>query len=485
MRPIILALIALAAGASPASAAVVQLEDRSSPEDNTPTTAIVVSAKPGETNLITVRQVPGGIAIDDAGAPLTGACQATATGRLCRGAFFGAVDVYLGDGNDTLQQDYTGAVVAGAGNDDIRVTKDYYTLVGNEGADRLDATGAAGASVFYAGRTAPVSATVNGIADDGEAGEGDNLIGAISGITGGEGSDNLVAGPATRSLVGNGGNDMLLASTGRSDLLGGTGNDQLLGGNGTDFLQGGPGADFLSGGDGLDEVNYGGDAPLRLSIGDGANDGAAGEGDDIRSDVESLTGGQGDDVLIGDDGRNRLIAYGGQDVLRGEGGPDRLYGWDDGDELDPGAGLDQVYAGSEDLPLLEDGEVDTLSCRREAPAIEADADDVFRACAPLVRMTRHGKLRVGRRARIAVRCPIETTLPCEGNLRLRIGRHRRASRLVHFGPIEPGDRAVVRPRVRALPHRKGRCLYAKAVTRRYDGFRTRTFSSARLFCVPR
>jgi Ca2+-binding RTX toxin-like protein len=482
MRPIILALIALAAGASPASAAVVTFDDRSSPEDNSPSIAIVVSAKPGETNRITVRQVQGGIAIDDAGAPLTGHCQPTATGRICRGDLFVAVDVYLGDGNDTLQQDVSGAVVAGSGDDDIRVTKGGFTLVGNEGADRIDATGAADASVFYSGRTAPVSATINGIADDGEAGEGDNLIGTITGLTGGEGSDNLVAGPSTRSLVGNGGNDILLGSTGRSDLLGGTGNDQLLGGNGSDFLTGGPGADVLSGGDGLDEASYGGDAPLRLSIGDGANDGAAGEGDDIRADVEALAGGQGDDVLIGDDHPNRLIAYGGQDVLRGEGGPDRLYGWDDGDELDPGAGRDEVQAGSEDRPLLEDGEVDTLGCRSEAPAIEADQGDVFHSCAPLVRMARHGKVRLGRRVRIAVRCPIETTLPCEGNLRLRLP-HRRASRLVHFGPIEPGDRVVVKPRVRALPHRKGRCLYAKAVTRRYDGFRTRTFSRARLFCV--
>ena len=36
-----------------------------------------------------------------------------------------------------------------------------------------------------------------------------------------------------------------------------------------------------------------------LSIGDGANDGAAGENDDIREDVEALAGGSENDVLIG------------------------------------------------------------------------------------------------------------------------------------------------------------------------------------------
>ena len=104
MRPIILALIALAASASPASAAVITFDDRSSPEDNSPSIAIVVSAKPGETNRITVRQVQGGIAIDDSGAPLTGQCGRPRPARICRGSVFGGVDVYLGDGNDTLEQ---------------------------------------------------------------------------------------------------------------------------------------------------------------------------------------------------------------------------------------------------------------------------------------------------------------------------------------------------------------------------------------------
>ena len=44
------------------------------------------------------------------------------------------------------------------------------------------------------------------------------------------------------------------------------------------------------------------------------NDGAAGENDDIRDDVEALAGGSENDVLIGTAGPNRLIAYGGEDV---------------------------------------------------------------------------------------------------------------------------------------------------------------------------
>jgi len=55
MRSLALALLALALTASPATAAVIEFDDRSSPEDNEPTIAIVVRAVPGETNRMTVR----------------------------------------------------------------------------------------------------------------------------------------------------------------------------------------------------------------------------------------------------------------------------------------------------------------------------------------------------------------------------------------------------------------------------------------------
>ncbi len=207
----------------------------------------------------------------------------------------------------------------------------------------------------------------------------------------------------------------------------------------------------LSGGADLDEVSYGGIEPLRLSIGDGANDGVAGEGDDIREDIEGLTGGRGDDVLIGDEDGNRLIAYGGRDVLRGRGGPDELIGWDDGDKLDAGAGPDQVEAGARDRPLLADGEVDRLNCRSRAPVIEADFLDTFRTCAPRVSLRRLGPLRRGLPIRLVARCPSPSAVPCRGRFVVRLLRGRRVSRTVRFGPIRPGGRAVLRVRLlRAL-----------------------------------
>lgn len=60
------------------------------------------------------------------------------------------VDVYLGDGNDTLDHRIDGTVLGEDGDDDIRVSGGYFKLLGGAGVDRLDATAAAGAGVSYA-----------------------------------------------------------------------------------------------------------------------------------------------------------------------------------------------------------------------------------------------------------------------------------------------------------------------------------------------
>ena len=108
-----------------------------------------------------------------------------------------------------------------------------------------------------------------------------------------------------------------------------------------------------------------------------------------------MTGGDGDDLLIGDERGNRLIAYGGRDVLRGGGGPDELLGWGDGDELDAGPGRDRVQAGLLDRARLADGEVDRLNCHSRAPVVEADALDLLRTCAPPVDVRPAGRPHAG------------------------------------------------------------------------------------------
>jgi hypothetical protein len=232
-------------------------------------------------------------------------------------------------------------------------------------------------------------------------------------------------------------------------------------------------------------VTYGGVLPLRLSIGDGPNDGAAGEGDDIRDDVEAIGGGQGDDLLVGDADGNRLIGYGGRDVLRSGDGADEVIGWGDGDELDGGAGPDRVSTrprrlGGLDRALLRDGEADELDCDGAAPFIDADADDRLAGCAPTVVVHRRGRLRTHRRVTLFVRCPVSTAVPCRGRLwihlqgtRRKPQSGRRVSRVVRFGPIPEGGRARLRVLIRGRLPRRG-YVYASAITRRNDGLDTRT-----------
>jgi hypothetical protein len=488
MRSLGLALLVLALSGSPARAAVIEIEDHfcgcdgSSGESDT--RGIVVRAAPGEANALTVRRVPRGIVIEDTGAPLTGRCRrARSGGRFCGGEYDG-VDVHLGDGADRLDHGTVGGVVDGGGGDDqIRVTNGIYTIIGGPGADTMNATGALAATVSYADRTEGVTVRLNGLADDGAAGEGDNVLGVVTGLHGGAGNDRLEAGPTGSGIFGGGGDDSLLGSPERDTLHGGDGDDELLAAEGDDFLSGDAGADVLSGGGGIDEVSYGGLAPLRLSIGDGPNDGAAGEGDDIRSNVERLTGGQGDDVLVGDDNANRLIAYGGHDVLRGEGGPDELIGWGDGDVLDAGPGDDHVEArGALDRPLLSDGERDHLDCSSHAPVIQADSMDFLTDCAPRVIVRVRRPLRARGPLVLTARCAADSTVPCRGRLWLTRRNEARVSRDVRFGPFDPGARIRVRvPLRRRL--RAGTCVYVTVVTRRTDGLRGVTFARSPVVCL--
>src|SRR5690242_4046547 len=112
-----------------------------------------------------------------------------------------------------------------------------------------------------------------------------------------------------------------------SHLMGGNGNDTLTGGPGDDVLSGDGGSDSLSGKDGRDTADYSDrTAPVSVSLNGSADDGEAGENDNVASDVEVLVGGSGDDQLAGNDGDNALLGNAGNDILGGGGGNDQLDG---------------------------------------------------------------------------------------------------------------------------------------------------------------
>jgi hypothetical protein len=165
----------------------------------------------------------------------------------------GAHEVFGGAGNDTICADAAGSsLYGGDGND---------WLIGGAGADRLDGgngndllQGGAGADTFiggpgtdtvsYADHTASVTASPDGQADNGQAGEDDRIDPSVENLTGGSGNDTLTGDAAVNILAGGAGADRLLGGGGNDVLEGQDGNDDLMGMSGKDTKIGGAGTNF-------------------------------------------------------------------------------------------------------------------------------------------------------------------------------------------------------------------------------------------------
>src|SRR5262249_4644998 len=198
-----------------------------------------------------------------------------------------------GNGNDKLYGAPAGAGYP-LGTDKLYGGPDDDLLGGgfpNSTGDVLD--GGSGTNmVTYAGRIQGV--TIN-LADP-NAGE-DHLF-SIRNVTGSDGDDTIIgndlpntvfAGGGNDVITGNGGNDVLHGGDRDDTVNGGAGNDVVAGDKDDDWLIGGPGADYISGHEGIDTVTYAGyQVPVWVSLDGKYNDGAAGEGDNVLTDVEKI-----------------------------------------------------------------------------------------------------------------------------------------------------------------------------------------------------
>lgn len=295
-----------------------------------------------------------------------------------------------GDGADTL--------VGGGGNDVLNGNAGDDTLIGGAGSDALSGGGGID-TADYSGRTAPLSLSLNGKADDGEDGEGDDVANDIERLLGGAGDDSITldgTGAASRTVLGNAGNDTIVGGAGSDLLDGGDGNDSITGGEGDDTLLGGAGADTLFAGLGNDQIS-GGDADdavdvadfsaatsgVRVDLFDESNNVSGSVGGSVAgvsvvrgsafddtligsAAPETLIGGEGDDLLIAGGSGDRLVGDGGDDTLASGGGTDTLTG---------GAGTDTAtYAGrTEALTLLPGGGA-VSGAEGEGDTIEADIE---------------------------------------------------------------------------------------------------------------
>jgi Ca2+-binding RTX toxin-like protein len=86
---------------------------------------------------------------------------------------------------------------------------------------------------------------------------------------------------------------------------------------------------------------------VNVSLNESANDGGAGEGDNVPTTVERVIGGNGSDTLTGSGLANTLDGGGGGDTIRGQAGNDILIG---------GTGADRLFGeADEDALNLVDG----------------------------------------------------------------------------------------------------------------------------------
>ena len=209
--------------------------------------------------------------------------------------------------------------IRGAGGDDL-LAPNHTTraLSGSDAGDAVDG-GDGSDTVEYPYFATNRFVSLDDVADDGAAGEGDDIASTVENVKTFGGADVLVGNAAPNRLESGGGDDT---------------------------LDGGGGADFLSGGDQTDAVTYAGrGTPVAVSLDDVANDGSGEEGDDVRSDVETVHGGAGPDRLAGSNRPERFHGGDGDDELLGGGGADELFGETGDDSLQGGTGDDGLRGG--------------------------------------------------------------------------------------------------------------------------------------------
>jgi uncharacterized delta-60 repeat protein len=138
------------------------------------------------------------------------------------------------------------------------------------------------------------------------------------------------------SIAGGAGDDQLTLSSFSigADISGGDGSDRISGGDKNDSLQGNGGRDFIDGGLGADRIN-----------GNGGNDQIRGQGG-----ADRIYGGAGKDYIEGNGANDRLDGGSGIDTFRGNAGNDSFVA-DDGvvDQLFGDGGSDTATADLTDL----------------------------------------------------------------------------------------------------------------------------------------
>ena len=293
-------------------------------------------------------------------------------------------------GNDLINGDGGADELHGnTGNDSLTIDGNDTGVYGDEDLDKVMVATGSGVVHLYLvpGAIETVTATVSTANNVFDA---TGATWAVS-ITGGSGNDTIIGGILNDTLTGGAGDDSLTGGDGNDALTGGLGADSLIGDGGNDALKFDNLDISVIGGAGLDTATVNaptGAVSLNLFVGEIETVSASvstfnnlfdatgttwavsisgGSGNDtiIGGNLnDTLNGGAGDDSLSGGDGNDALTGGLGADSLIGDGGNDALKF----DNLDisviGGAGLDTATVtaptGAVSLNLFV-GEIETVS----------------------------------------------------------------------------------------------------------------------------
>lgn len=165
-------------------------------------------------------------------------------------------------------------------------------------------------------------------------------------ILAGAGNDTVLAGAGDDSVEGGTGDDSVRGGAGDDTLFGQAGNDTLLGQSGDDSLLGGDGNDAAYGGTGNDVIDTSGGGTLPLP--DQGYPGLYASDTDPTNDLDTVSGGLGDDTIRTGDDADRIFGGYGNDVIDGGFDDDTIDGNQDNDVIVGGEGNDLIDAGQGD-----------------------------------------------------------------------------------------------------------------------------------------
>lgn len=287
-----------------------------------------------------------------------------------------AYDISGGNGNDTIEGGSARVVAwGGNGNDVLTGGAGTDQLEGGPGADVIGGSAGGDMANYYA-RQIGLDISLDGVANDGEPGEGDNVLPSIGHVLAGHKPDRVDASGASGPVFieGQEKDDVLIGSAFNDRIEGDNGADTIDGGPGDDVLHGehplatrATGGDVIIGGDGVDTFESLDDDPARVGSSgstitlDGvADDGFPGEGDNVGADVENVVGSKYADTITGSPAANVLSGLGGNDTIYGGDADDTLRGGDGDDTLDGQAGADTIECGA-GLDVVVPDPLDSLS----------------------------------------------------------------------------------------------------------------------------